>query len=109
MRSSQSLGATAVGALWLPDEAFEAAANALFEFTSTRSWPGDPIYPPLTEIRAVSRHVAVAVATELVRVGAAPPHTDDEIERLVVSGMWTPEYLPYRQLTTDNLQLTTRK
>ncbi len=103
------LGATAVGALWLPDEAFEAASNALFEFTSTRSWPGDPIYPPLTEIRTVSRHVAIAVATELVRVGAAPPHSPEEIERLVDAGMWKPDYLPYRQLTTDNLQLTARK
>ena len=103
------LGATAVAAMWLPDEAFEAASNALFEFTSTRSWPGDPIYPPLTEIRTVSRHIAIAVAAELVRVGAAPPHSPEEIERLVDAGMWKPEYLPYRQLTTDNLQLTTRK
>lgn len=90
------LGATAVQARWLPDEAFAAAAHALYEFTSSRAWPGDPIYPPLSEIRAVSRHVAGAVARELVKVGAAPSHDDEDIERLVAAGMWTPEYLPYR-------------
>ena len=34
------LGATAVGARWLPDEAFVAAARALFEFTATSSRAG---------------------------------------------------------------------
>ncbi len=90
------LGATAVRARWLPDEAFAAAANSLFEFTSSRSWPGDPIYPPLTELREVSRRVAIAVGIELVRVGAAPALPPDEIERRVRAGIWTPEYLPYR-------------
>ncbi len=90
------LGATAVDARWLPDEAFAAAANALAEFTSSHSWPGDPIYPPLTELREVSRRVAVAVGVELVRVGAAPTLPKEEIERRVTAGMWTPEYLPYR-------------
>ena len=89
------LGATAVKARWLPDEAFAAAANALAEFTAGHAWPGDPIYPPLTELREVCRRVAIAVGTELVRVGAAPVLPKDEIERRVVEGMWTPEYLPY--------------
>ena len=55
------LGATAVEARWLPDEAFAAAAHALFEFTAASSAPGDPIYPPLVELREVSRDVAIAV------------------------------------------------
>ena len=101
------LGATAVHARWLPDEAFVAAAHALFEFTAGSSWiggdpgtppswSGDPIYPPLTELRDVSRRVAVAVGAELVRIGAAPPLSLPEIESRVRAGMWTPEYLPYR-------------
>jgi len=89
------LGATAVNAHWLPDEAFAAAATALADFTASHSWPGDPIYPPLTELREVCRRVAVAVGSELVRLGAAPALPADEIERRVREGMWTPEYLPY--------------
>jgi len=102
------LGATAVGAIWLPDEAFEAAANALFEYTCGRSWPGDPIYPPLTEIREVSRSVALAVATELVRVGAAPLPPPGDIERLVTAGIWSPEYVPYRPLAAERVEQALR-
>lgn len=89
------LGATAVRARWLPDEAFAAAANALADYTSAHSWPGDPIYPPLSDLREVSRRVAMAVGAELVRVGAAPALAPEEIERRVREGMWSPSYLPY--------------
>ena len=67
------LGATAVGARWLPDEAFAAAAaNALFDFTAGSSVaPGDPIYPPLSRLREVSRRVAVAVGVR-ARATRAP-------------------------------------
>jgi malate dehydrogenase (oxaloacetate-decarboxylating) len=89
------LGATTVKATWLPDEAFAAAAAALAAYSSSHSWPGDPIYPPLTELRDVSRSVAIAVGTELVRVGAAPPMAPHEIKRRVTGNMWMPEYVPY--------------
>ena len=89
------LGATAVQARWLPDEAFAAAATALADYTSAHSWPGDPIYPPLTDLREVSRRVATAVGAELIRVGAAPAISAEELDRRVREGMWTPQYLPY--------------
>jgi malic enzyme len=89
------LGATVVKARWLPDEVFSAAATALAEYTSAHTWPGDPIYPPLTNLRDVSRRVATAVGIELVRVGAAPALSSDEIAHRVQEGMWTPQYLPY--------------
>jgi malate dehydrogenase (oxaloacetate-decarboxylating) len=89
------LGATAVGAKWLPDETFAAAANALADYTAAHSWPGDPIYPPLTDLREVSRRVATAVGAELVRVGAAPAMSAEEIDRKVREGMWMPRYLQY--------------
>jgi malate dehydrogenase (oxaloacetate-decarboxylating) len=90
------LGATAVEARWLPDDAFTAAADALVAFTSDTTGIDDAIYPPLSSLRAVSRRVAIAVAESLVESGAAGPMDDDEIERRVDATMWTPEYLPYR-------------
>jgi len=90
------LGATAVEARWLPDEAFTAAADALVAFTSECAAIDDAIYPPLSSLRDVSRRVAIAVAQSLVATGAAPPISDDEIERRVEMSIWTPEYLPYR-------------
>lgn len=90
------LGATAVHARWLPDEAFAAAADALFMFTSESTSHDDAIYPPLSALRTVSRRVAIAVGRTLVATGVAPPLSDDEVERRVDASVWTPEYLPYR-------------
>jgi malate dehydrogenase (oxaloacetate-decarboxylating) len=90
------LGATTVGARWLPDSAFTAAARALLDFASPAPAPGDPIYPPLSRLREVSRAVAIAVGCALVEVEAAPLMARKEIERRVLAAMWEPAYLPYR-------------
>ena len=99
------LGATAVGARWLPDVAFTAAAEALFEFTARSSVAGDPIYPPIARLRDVARAVAIAVGCALVDSGAAPAMERAEIERRVAAGIWTPEYLPYRSMTAEAAEL----
>ena len=96
------LGATAVEARWLPDEAFVAAARALVNATATPSRAGDPIYPPLAALRQVSCDVAVAVGAALVDAGAAPQFSRAEIERRVTEGMWVPEYLPYRAASASS-------
>lgn len=90
------LGASAVEAEWLPDDAFVAAARALVDCTGASPQPGDPIYPPLSRLREVSRAVAVAVGRALVDAGAAPSVAQGEVESRVDQAMWTPEYLPYR-------------
>ncbi len=96
------LGASLVGARFLPDAAFVAAARALVDFTAASPRAGDPIYPPLRELRHVSRDVAVAVGVALVESGAAPPQTRADIERRVLDAMWRPEYLPYRAATAED-------
>jgi malate dehydrogenase (oxaloacetate-decarboxylating) len=90
------LGARAVEARWLPDEAFVAAAMALVECTGVSPAEGDPIYPPLRRLRDVSHRVALAVAGALVEAGAAPELSRAEIETRVGAAVWEPEYLPYR-------------
>ena len=90
------LGATAVQARWLPDEAFDAASTALSRLTPAA--PGDPIYPPMTRLREISRAVAIAVGCALVEVGAAPAMARDEVERRVAASIWEPRYLPYRAI-----------
>lgn len=93
------LGATAVEARWLPDQAFTAAARALGEFTAVSPAPGAPIYPSVLRLREVSRAVALAVGCALVEAGAAPRMRRADVERRVEAGTWEPEYLPYRAMT----------
>ena len=101
------LGATAVGARWLPDDAFTAAARALGEFTPGSLATGAPIFPSVLRLREVSRAVAVAVGAALVDAGAAPPMTPAEIECRVAGSIWEPEYLPYRAMSAWPAELET--
>ena len=88
------LGAVAIQARRLTDRTFDAASDALFEFTAARA--GEPIYPPLQRLREVSLQVALAVGASLVDSGDAPPLSRDEIEARVRGMIWEPVYRPYR-------------
>jgi malate dehydrogenase (oxaloacetate-decarboxylating) len=90
------LGATAVGARWLPDSAFAAAARAVYEFTRPVNAEGGPIFPQLSRLRDVSRTVAAAVGRALVDAGAAPELTASEIDDRISASMWEPVYKRYR-------------
>src|SRR5262249_5153217 len=89
------LGAVAVGARQLPDEAFLGAAQALYELNAKNRGPGTPIYPPLTRLREVSFAVATAVGKALVESGAAPSIPLAEVPARVRAMMWEPEYPRY--------------
>jgi malic enzyme len=90
------LASVAVGARWLPDEAFAAAADALFEYVAPSIRVGAPIFPPLRRLREISRCVAIEVGCALVKAGAAPELTRAEIEEKVTAEMWEPVYRAYR-------------
>ena len=90
------LGAIAVGAGHLTDQAFAAAGEAIFEITGVTGRPGESIYPPLARLRDVSFRVAVAVGSALVECGAAPRLEHDAVEERVRAMVWEPVYRPYR-------------
>ena len=90
------LGAIAVEARRLTDEAFDAAGNAVYDCTEITGKAGEAIYPPLSRLREVSLQVALAVGKSLVEAGAAAPRSDAEVERRVRAMMWEPVYRPYR-------------
>jgi malic enzyme len=46
-------------------------------------------------LRAVSRSIAVAVATEAIAGGLAGIDPATDVEALVDDAMWWPEYVPY--------------
>lgn len=89
------LGAIAVAAREIPDSAFLAGAEALCEASGSDSRPGTALFPPISDLRRLSRKVASAVARSLVAVGAAPALDDDEIEQRISALVWEPQYVPY--------------
>jgi len=49
-----------------------------------------PLYPPLEDVRRVSRKVALAVAKEAQRAGLAEKASMEELERRIDEKMWQP-------------------
>jgi malic enzyme len=89
------LGVVAVGARMVTAEMFIAAARALAGTTSRALLDSGQIYPDISDVRAVSEAVAVAVAKQAIADGTADPV--DDVEAVVASQMWSPKYLPYRE------------
>ena len=92
------LGIIAVKARHVNDKMFMVAAKALAACSPTAQNTSANLLPPLTDIRAVSLQVALAVAKEAVSSGLAPHYTDEQIEKLVRDKVWTPKYLPYKKI-----------
>jgi malate dehydrogenase (oxaloacetate-decarboxylating) len=88
------LGAIAVRSRQVTAGMFSASARALAEMVDAATLAEGALYPPMSEVRNVSRRVAVAVAEEAIAEGLAEPGVD--IEAAVAEAMWFPEYLPYR-------------
>lgn len=86
------LGALASGATRIVESMFAAAAHAIGELVSDQALARGELYPPLSELRSVSRAVAVAVGMHAMEVGAAPPVPRAELERRIDAMMWTPRY-----------------
>jgi len=75
---------------------FLAAAEALADETGSALVSSGQLYPHITDVRDVSRAVAIAVARKAIEEGVAEAVQD--LEEMIDAEMWTAEYLPYRQV-----------
>ncbi len=85
------LGAIACGARHLSDAMFLAAADALSRSVDQADLDLGSIYPPLTDIRAVSLDIAVAVAEQAQRENEAAEARTDWRE-FIAAQMYDPRY-----------------
>jgi malic enzyme len=81
------LGAIVADAREITDEMFLVAAKVLSEQVSKERLAGGALYPALSDLRNVSRAIAVAVAAECGLSG--------NVEDAVDAAMWWPEYVRY--------------
>ncbi len=92
------LGAIAVRARHISDDMFMAAARALADLSPARRDLKANLLPPLAELRAISRHVAFAVAKQAQAEGSAEARPDEALMATIVAKMWEPVYRPYRRI-----------
>ena len=95
------LGALVAEAREVTDEAFLVAAATLAASVSRDRLQAGGIYPPIGELRAIARRIAVAVVRCLRDTGYGRQFRDEEIEPAVDRTMWTPAYVPYRYAPDD--------
>ncbi|HVA85841.1 MAG TPA: oxaloacetate-decarboxylating malate dehydrogenase [Candidatus Saccharimonadales bacterium] len=93
------LGAVVAEVSAITDGMFLAAAHALAGHVTAERFAAGGLYPPVAELRAVARSVAVAVAREAVSAGVAGIGLDGEpevaVEAAVDAAIWWPAYVPY--------------
>ncbi len=85
------LGAIASRTREITDHMFLVAARALAGSVSSERLEQGVIYPRLSELRCISRTIAVAVGHEACRQGVARVEPE-EVEAAVDSAVWVPEY-----------------
>ncbi len=78
------------------DHMVTAAAYALHWMVPADRIQHSCVYPDIVDVRKVTRAVALAVAREAVRKGAAPWADEEQLNRRLDEAMWFPQYLPYR-------------
>jgi malic enzyme len=89
------LGAIVAGTREVTDEAFIIAARELAARVTPERLAAGGLYPPIAELRGVSRAIAIAVVRHFRDAGYGRHLHDDEIEPAVDRAIWWPDYLPY--------------
>jgi malic enzyme len=91
------LGVTVCGAKKVTDRMLYIAAKALAECVPQEVLDRGQIFPHISNIRMVSRRIAVAVVKEAIRDGLATKMTEEDkqdVDAFVARKMYYPEYVP---------------
>jgi malic enzyme len=95
------LGAVVAEAREVTDEMFLVAAEALAHAVPEERLEEGALFPHASELRAVSREVAVAVARCARDCGVGRHFEDEEIPHAVDAMIWHPDYVPYEPIPWD--------
>lgn len=91
------LGVIASGASRITENMMMAASSALAEVAPTSFDPEGALLPSLSEIRQVSRKIALAVYRQAILDGVALAIPDELLAEAIEKQFWVPEYREYRR------------
>jgi malic enzyme len=89
------LGAIVSEARILPDSVFLVAARRLAEMAPSEGLADGALFPPIADLRAVAREIAIAVVAHLGQLGVGRRFPPAAIPAAVDAAMWRPAYVKY--------------
>jgi malate dehydrogenase (oxaloacetate-decarboxylating) len=90
------LGVLALGIPRVSDAMLMATSRALADAAPAKTGDTVPhLLPPLSDVRSVSRRIAIRVALAAVKDGLIPAMSETEIAARVDATIWEPVYQPY--------------
>ncbi len=88
------LGILAAGARRVSDQMFMAAGEALAAGSPAAQGTQAPLLAPLSQVREISKAIALAVACQAQREGLAEKTTTEELQKRIEATFWKPAYRP---------------
>jgi malic enzyme len=76
----------------ITDQMFGIAATTLAGLVTADRVAQGALYPPIADLRRISRAVAIAVATQATQEGVTQLAPGEDIEEAVAAAMWHPSY-----------------
>lgn len=83
-------GCIFVRAKTIPNQIFLTAAKTLADLVSESDLANGSLYPPLSQVRELSAHIAVAVADYCFKNGLAQVERPADLDKAVREAMWQP-------------------
>ncbi|GAA6151588.1 NAD-dependent malic enzyme [Pseudoteredinibacter isoporae] len=106
------LGIIASGAARVSDEMLQECSRVLAEASPLLVEPepgetkgqvdegkaaGQPLLPPLSDIQALSKSIALAVGMSACKMGLATPMSEEQLKARIEAVFWSPEYRRYKR------------
>ncbi len=91
-----ALGAICAGAQHVSDNMLLAGIYALAEEAPVLHNPYEALMPALTDVRAVSRKIAITVYKQAHKDGLATKGTEKDANKIIDSNTWEPKYAPIK-------------
>ncbi len=95
------LGAIAAEATMITDDMFLGAADVIAAAVTPERFAEGGLYPPVTELRTLSRQIAIAVADEARRAGVSGLPDGVSSSSAVDAAIWEPNYVDYVEDVDD--------
>ncbi|BBO27286.1 NAD-dependent malic enzyme [Alteromonas sp. I4] len=94
------LAVVSCGASRVTDSMLMAASFALAASSPLANTGAGPLLPPLSQIKDLSKQIALAVAQAAVVDGVAPQRTEAQLQACIEASQWQAEYRQYERIAS---------